>query len=573
MHGRNAPRDEGPELTTELIEHPLPTTATVKRMYATAFRCGHPKCKKPLYRMNDVTGDLTLNSTVAHIHARREGGPRWETGMSAHDNRSEANLILLCLEHSREVDDVPDDYPADNMRSWKLTVRAEYDKFHRSWDLTDDQVAEVFAASFEVREFARTTVESESLTQTQRLGGALIEHARTARRPVQAIAAAWVALCDRYTRQMRAWDDEGNVVRVYPPGIEKQKFEREMIAALTEIQAVLEPLVHALVAELRALRSTNVELGTRCDWVEREARGLLLRGTTAALDEAPPVETDGLSNALDALAAAWRGDTAAEPPSVPVPIVDPEPDPAVKARAAHVAVVAEAAPWSRVTTREYNADLYDRLVEQLPYAALLPGTVSNLGLELVGVAGSASAVARNADAEVLKARVEQAAQLEPLAVAIALLNNLATVAKESGRTDIQALAEELETKRLMGENWADPNAWEANLLQSRRLLDMTAARSSEEHVKELVTTSIASITPLTILIVLANWRESLEVLGPRIPGRPDPTIRTIPNWLPLKAARDLVLNAWSDLTAADLDSDDVERRLAAELLKLLDVLE
>lgn len=158
-------------MTTELIEHPLPKTATVKRMYATAFRCGHPVCKKPLYRMNDVTGDFTLNSTVAHIHARREGGPRWEPGMTADDNRSEANLIVLCLEHSREVDDVADDYPADDMRSWKLTVRAEYDEFHQSWDLTDDQVAEVFAASFEVRDFARTTVESESLTQTQRLDG------------------------------------------------------------------------------------------------------------------------------------------------------------------------------------------------------------------------------------------------------------------------------------------------------------------------------------------------------------------------------------------------------------------
>lgn len=203
-------------MTTELIEHPLPKTATVKRMYATAFRCGHPVCKKPLYRMNDVTGDFTLNSTVAHIHARREGGPRWEPGMTADDNRSEANLIVLCLEHSREVDDVPDDYPADDMRSWKLTVRAEYNEFHQSWDLTDDQVAEVFAASFVVRDFARTTVESESLTQTQRLGGALIEDARTARRPVQAIAAAWVGLCDRYTRQSGIWDESGELVRVYP---------------------------------------------------------------------------------------------------------------------------------------------------------------------------------------------------------------------------------------------------------------------------------------------------------------------------------------------------------------------
>ena len=90
------------------IEHRFPTEATVKRMYATAFRCGHPRCRKPLYRMNDATGDLTLNSTVAHIHARRENGPRWNASMSEEENRAEGNLILLCLEHSAELDAVPD---------------------------------------------------------------------------------------------------------------------------------------------------------------------------------------------------------------------------------------------------------------------------------------------------------------------------------------------------------------------------------------------------------------------------------------------------------------------------------
>lgn len=557
----------------DLIEHPLPTTATVKRMYATAFRCGHSKCKKPLYRMSDVTGDLTLNSTVAHIHARREGGPRWEPGMTADANRSEANLILLCLEHSREVDDLPDDYPADDMRSWKLSVRAEYDKFHKRWDLNDDQVAEVFAASFEVRKFARTTVESESLTETQRLGGTVIEGVKTARRPVQAIAAAWVQLCKKYTLELRAWDENGELIQVYPPGIERQKFEREMVTALTDAQTALEPRVHSLVAELRALRSTNVELGVWCDWVEREARDILLQGSRAALDAAPSVDTDGLSNALDALAAAWRGDTAAEPPHQPDPTLHPEPDPAVEARTAHRAVVAEAAPWNRVASREYDAELYDRIIGQLPYAALLPGTFSNLGLGLTDVAGSASAVARNADTPTFRARIEQAAQLEPLASAVALLNNLGTVAGESGRNDLQALAEELQNTRLTGETWSDPKMWDDNSLQIRPLLNMTSAASSEDHVRELVRASIVSVAPVTFLVALADWRESIDLFDTGVSGMPTPTIKTIPVWLPLDAARALVSSSWPDLSAVDLNRDDIERRLAAELFKLLDAFE
>ena len=145
------------------IEHRLPTTATVKQMYATAFRCGHPKCRKLLYRMNDATGDLTLNSTVAHVHARRENAPRWNASMSEDDNRSESNLILLCLEHSSEVDNVPDEYPAEQMQAWKVTIRNEYDRFHQSWTITEDQVAEVFATSFSVREFAPGSRKSRSL--------------------------------------------------------------------------------------------------------------------------------------------------------------------------------------------------------------------------------------------------------------------------------------------------------------------------------------------------------------------------------------------------------------------------
>ena len=539
-------------------------------MYATAFRCGHPKCRKPLYRMNDVSGELTLNSTVAHIHARREGGPRWSPGMSGEDNRSEANLVLLCLEHSREVDDAPGDYPADEMRSWKQTVRAEYDQFQQSWTLNEDQVAEVFAASFEVREFARTTVESESLTQAQRLGGALIEEAKRVRRPAQAIAAAWVALCDRYTMQTRAWDENGELLRVYPPGIEKQEFERKMIAALTAAQTELEPRVNALTAELRALRSTNVELGEWCDWVELEARRVLATSITASLEKAAPAETQGLSDALDALAAAWRGDAGEKPPVLVETSGEPARDPAAEARAIHRAILNQASPWSRVTTRKYDAELYDQVVDQMPYAASMPQVFSNLGIDLIGAVGLAAAIARNATEEVFKQRIEEAARLEPLAVAIALLDNLATVAEETARTDLQGLAVALSDTRLLAETWSDADAWETNVFYARRLLNRTASRSDEQTVEGLIQTGISSADPSVVLAMLADWRESLGMWSTSAEGELHPVISTIPGWLPEETVRGMVSDRWPDLESADLGSTDVERRLAAELLKLLD---
>lgn len=87
--------------------YPLPTPSTIRQLYGCAFRCAHPECSRPLYKLSDDTGDRVLNSRVAHIHARRQGGPRW-LDTPADENRAFDNLILLCIEHSYEIDETPD---------------------------------------------------------------------------------------------------------------------------------------------------------------------------------------------------------------------------------------------------------------------------------------------------------------------------------------------------------------------------------------------------------------------------------------------------------------------------------
>ncbi len=44
-------------------------------------------CPQPLYRVSE-SGERVLNSRVAHIHARSEGGPRWNPTMTAEENRA-----------------------------------------------------------------------------------------------------------------------------------------------------------------------------------------------------------------------------------------------------------------------------------------------------------------------------------------------------------------------------------------------------------------------------------------------------------------------------------------------------
>jgi hypothetical protein len=100
------------------VEHPRPTGATVRELYATAQRCGRPGCMQTLYRTGEA-GARILNCQVAHIHARRENGPRLNPAMTADENRGYDNLIVLCLAHASEIDLTPDRFPAQTLREWK----------------------------------------------------------------------------------------------------------------------------------------------------------------------------------------------------------------------------------------------------------------------------------------------------------------------------------------------------------------------------------------------------------------------------------------------------------------------
>lgn len=131
------------------IEHPEPTEATVKQLYAHAFGCAFEGCRRTLYRLNDETGTRTLNSRVCHINARREGGPRWNPDQSPEDNRSQQNLILMCVEHAALID-IPETlsaYPRERLHEWKRKQLEEYDRIQQGWILDSDMAREAIEAS------------------------------------------------------------------------------------------------------------------------------------------------------------------------------------------------------------------------------------------------------------------------------------------------------------------------------------------------------------------------------------------------------------------------------------------
>lgn len=135
------------------ITHRHPSTTTVKALYANAYRCAFPNCRRPLYRVDPETGDRTLNSNVSHICARSENGPRWDENQSEADNRDFDNLLLLCLEHAWEVDQLgrANVFTPAILREWKAQQLADFDALGRQgWVLTDDMAEAALQASLSI---------------------------------------------------------------------------------------------------------------------------------------------------------------------------------------------------------------------------------------------------------------------------------------------------------------------------------------------------------------------------------------------------------------------------------------
>jgi hypothetical protein len=75
--------------------------------------------------------------------------------MTGEENRSNDNLIVLCLEHASEIDVTPDRFPAEILREWKRVQVATQERAARSLPpLTDAEAGEVIRRSFGLEDIA-----------------------------------------------------------------------------------------------------------------------------------------------------------------------------------------------------------------------------------------------------------------------------------------------------------------------------------------------------------------------------------------------------------------------------------
>lgn len=565
------------------IVHRKPVLATVRRLYGTAFRCGKPDCGRPLYKMNDETGETLLNSRVSHICARSEGGPRWDPDMSEEENRSESNLIPMCTEHADEIDVTPQHYPVELLHEWKRAQIAEHFKVQKSWPLTEGEAEQVIEASFDPRHDGVAVVAASSVTAAARAVGHLVETARQQRQLPYEAASAWHTMRIRVQRSLpRAWDAATG--ELLPPGepslMETMPFRDRLEAALLQVVETLRPLVATLVAELQAVRAAVPRLGPWCEWVEKAA-GMVLMASGRWPGRPPEDDDEVLAGAIaellrasTALSAAWQGQPAEQPPEPEPPAAEPVETDAQRQGREHRELLDRARPWARVDTRPYDADLYAALVEAVRFAVDLPELPMFMTVNLTMTTGLAADVARNADDDTFAGLIDDAIALQPVATAVSLVRQLMFMAEKTQRPGLEARAREHAVQLLRDTDWSNREVWVDNRFHMRKLLGWTASVTSDNEVRDRVAAAITDqpdlLEPILLGVSLqAEQRDRDDwsrLLGIEI------HIEEAPAWFPTSIFAAEIRRQYPDLQAADRHSTardrEVTRYLAAQVLSI-----
>jgi hypothetical protein len=354
--------------------HPEPTPATVKRLYARAFRCARPECSRPLYKQDNDTGDLALNSRVAHIHARRPGGPRW-IEMPTDDNRADSNLLLLCIEHSYEVDELPDLYPAELLREWKQAQLEEHEHAQRGWPLTDADAGRVLEAS----SWAVEHHHAGAVLGAIRAAECLALAARGARREPAARAASWRAARAVARTAFTAWDQDGNALHAEPSRHETEQHKAGLSAALDDACEALTPLADEAKVELAAVWASRPAVEPWTAWASRAVDEVVAASSTRSSPlRRPGPARRGLKTTTGS-ATPWSGSRRPRTGSLrcggmtrpcPPPEPDPGPPPVLHDPLQdHQALLDRARPYARVNHRPYDAALRAELAAAAEQAA------------------------------------------------------------------------------------------------------------------------------------------------------------------------------------------------------------
>ncbi|MGY5311630.1 hypothetical protein [Nocardia gipuzkoensis] len=422
---------------------------------------------------------------------------------------------------------------------------------------------------------------ADAIIGAARAVGLLIDNARQLRCGPAEISAEWNRYRDRLTVSMAVFDADGNRVPVEPAARDTQRFVEAVVTELEATRVRLEPLASAVRGELHAMGASNATLSPWIRWIDEAVSEVV---AASSVWPAPGYEGDDerldtalnqLRRASGALAAAWRGEPAEEPPAPAPSATEPVETPTERALREHTEVLESARPWARVDHRAFDPALYQALVETAAVALHIPRVPTTLDIDLAATARLAAKVARNADEATFCALIKQAAISRPLAVAVELLSALGATARNSGREAAAADAVTRITQLLTDGDWADPAVWDDNAHHMQRLLGLTAANITDDNtVSATIAAALDNDRQLLFPILRAIVQSTVQLSRTGGPSVIKYGLDEVPSWLPVERVAAEIAEQLPDLRPAhDEDHDpypDIEHNLAAHLLRIAD---
>ena len=106
-----------------------------------------PDCRMDVFYDEEEADDPTLVGENCHIVAENNGGPRADPAMPLERRNSYSNLILLCRNHHRIIDDLPNgpiNYPVARLQQIK-TEHEQWVRQQLEYDANKQQDDEAYA--------------------------------------------------------------------------------------------------------------------------------------------------------------------------------------------------------------------------------------------------------------------------------------------------------------------------------------------------------------------------------------------------------------------------------------------